>query len=153
MTTPPAASSPIVLWDGPLDAEWTRSHACFIGDGQTVDVFIRLCMPPPSIQVRLPVFFEFRVMLNPTGEDGDWYAEMSEHTENKAGECVVSYRPLVRRILGLEQLLVLPEAQEGGADASHHVRLELNARQLRLVFRGELGGDDARVKITALRGR
>lgn len=158
MTEPPSpVPAATVLYEGDLSPEWERTDAAFIGDGNVVDLFIRLYAPPPSIRVELPVFFDWRMLVNPTGESGDWYAETMEESVTDPAECTVNYRPVVRRILGLEGLVM--HAAQGGfeegefAMSSHHVRLGMNARQLRMVFRGQLGGAGAQIKITLLRGR
>lgn len=143
---PPWAPEAEVLFDGELSAEpaWKASERLYTEGARQVDLYLELRAPERAAATLIPPKFEWYLELNPS-EGAGWYAETREELEPDGH---VSHRHRLHRLGDLEAAATDP----GGELAfREHVRQAVNARSVRVVFRGWVG-QGGRAKITARGG-
>lgn len=144
-----------VMFDGEVTPDWQHSEPIFVGGVGVVDMFFQLSAPPGGMMLALPMSFDWHLQLNPSGDADDWYSESVELVE---ADGTMNYKPAMRH-LSIETLLLevgdLKAQTQSDAmiESRQHARIGLNARQMRVVFRGQLGSPGGQVSIVALRGR
>ncbi len=148
MSAPPALPAPEVevLYDGELWAEldWKGTERIYTQGARHVDLYLELVAPERAAATLIPPRFEWYLELNPS-EGGAWYAETREELE---ADGQVTHRQRVHRLGDLEAVATDP----GGAlKVRVHARQPVNARNVRVVFRGWVG-QGGRAKITAQGG-
>ncbi len=133
-----------VLYDGELAGdgeEWQATERLFIAGARVVDLFFELGAPERAAATLIPPRFEWYAEMNPLERAG-WFQET---TEERAGDRA-THRVLTHELGELEHAATFPE---GCFLYRQHIPLRVNARLLRLVFRGWVG-QQGRAKILAL---
>ncbi len=143
---PPWAPEAEGLYEGALSPEptWQASERLYTEGARHVDLYLELVAPERAAATLIPPRFEWYLEQNPS-EGAGWYAETREELEPDGH---VSHRHRLHRLGDLEAAATDP----GGALAfREHVRQAVNARNVRVVFRGWVG-QGGRAKITARGG-
>ncbi len=143
---PWSAPEPEVLFEGELGAEpdWKGSERIYTQGARHVDLYLELRAPERAAATLIPPKFEWYLERNPA-EGAGWYAETREELEPDGQ---VAHRHRVHRLADLEAAATDP----GGELVFRvHARHAVNARNVRVVFRGWVG-QGGRAKITALGG-
>lgn len=155
MSAAPALPSPApplwlpeaeVLYEGELSPEpvWKGSERIYTQGARHVDLYLELRAPERAAATLIPPRFEWYLELNPA-EGAGWYAETREELEPDGQ---VAHRQRVHRLGDLEAA-----ATDPGCELVYrvHARQTVNARNVRVVFRGWVG-QGGRAKIMAQGG-